>query len=126
MSFTEAVQSGLTNYVTFNGRSSRSAYWWFWLFTFVAVIAAEIVSAIIKSPVIYLIVALALLLPSLAVAIRRLHDTGRTGWWLLIGLIPIIGTITLIVFYVQDSDGPNQYGDRPDDTTDAGLSPIAG
>jgi hypothetical protein len=56
------------------------------------------------------LVSLALLLPSLAVAVRRLHDAGRTGWWLLLGLIPIIGWIVLLVFYVQDSQGPNAYG----------------
>ena len=59
------------------------------------------------------IIGLAIVLPSLAVAVRRLHDTSRSGWWLLIGLIPVIGTIILIVFWVQDSHGDNQYGPSP-------------
>ena len=62
-------------------------------------------------PVLYTLV---ILLPSLAVAIRRLHDTGRSGWWILIALIPLVGTIVLIVFYVQDGDaGDNAYGTNP-------------
>ena len=59
------------------------------------------------------LVSLALLLPSLAVAVRRLHDTGRSGWWILLGLIPIIGWIVLIIFFVQDSQPDNQYGSNP-------------
>jgi uncharacterized membrane protein YhaH (DUF805 family) len=68
------------------------------------------------------IVGLALLLPSIAVAIRRLHDTSRTGWWILIGLIPIVGWIILIVFYVQDSHPDNKYGPSPK----AGVAPSVG
>jgi uncharacterized membrane protein YhaH (DUF805 family) len=68
------------------------------------------------------IVGLGLLLPSIAVAIRRLHDTSRTGWWILIGLIPIVGWIILIVFYVQDSHPDNEYGPSPK----AGVAPQAG
>ncbi|MEP6651532.1 MAG: DUF805 domain-containing protein [Lapillicoccus sp.] len=59
------------------------------------------------------IVGVALFLPSLAVSVRRLHDTSRSGWWILLGLIPIVGAIILIVFYVQDSHGDNQYGPSP-------------
>ena len=63
--------------------------------------------------VIQSIASLALLLPSLAVAIRRLHDTSRSGWWILLGLIPIVGWIILIVFYCQDSHGDNEHGPSP-------------
>ena len=63
----------------------------------------------------YFIYALALLIPSLAIAVRRLHDTGKSGWMILLGLIPFIGFIILIVFYVQPSDGPNEYGAGPED-----------
>jgi uncharacterized membrane protein YhaH (DUF805 family) len=70
------------------------------------------------------VVGLALLLPSLAVAVRRLHDSGRTGWWLLIGLIPVIGTIVLIIFYVQDSQGDNKYGPSPKGVSAGGAPPV--
>ena len=111
MSFSEAVKSGFDHYVKFDGRADRPAFWWWFLFTILAAIAAEIVDAIIGTHFIYLIVALALILPNLSVAIRRLHDTDRTGWWILIGLIPIVGFIVLLIFYLQDGDdGPNKYG----------------
>lgn len=114
MTFAEAVKSGLTNYAVFSGRSRRSAYWWFALFNLVVSVIAGIIDAAIGTPILGLIVGLALLLPSLAVGARRLHDTGRTAWWLLIGLIPLIGAIVLIVFFCQDSQpGPNQYGASP-------------
>lgn len=114
MSFTEAIQSGFDHYTTFNGRASRSAYWWWTLFAILASIVANIIDAAIGAPILSLIVGLGLLLPGLSVAIRRLHDTNRSGWWILIGLIPIIGWIVLIVFYVQESDpGENQYGPPP-------------
>ena len=63
----------------------------------------------------YLGYALAALLPSIAIAIRRLHDTGKSGWMILVGLIPLVGPIILIVFYVQASDGPNEYGTGSED-----------
>lgn len=111
MSFTEAVQSGFDHYVKFDGRASRPAYWWWFLFAILVSIAANIVGAIIGTSVIVFLVALAMFLPGLSVAIRRLHDTNRTGWWLLILLIPIIGFIVLLIFFLQQSDpGENDYG----------------
>ncbi len=98
MTFAESVSTCLSKYVDFNGVASRSEFWWFFLFQIVVVVVISLVSELIAD-----IAALALFLPSLAVAVRRLHDTGRSGWWLLIGLIPIIGTIVLIVFWVQES-----------------------
>ena len=66
------------------------------------------------------IVGLALLLPNLSVSIQRLHDTGRTGWWILIGLVPLIGLIVLLIFYLQPSDpGENQYGPPMDSVAPA-------
>ena len=120
MSFQEAISDGFSKYVDFNGRSSRSAYWYWALFAIILLIAVEIVSAVIKFPLLYIAVALGLFLPNLAVGVRRLHDTGRSGWWLLISFVPLIGFIVLIVFYTQESDGPNQYGEGPD-----GATPIA-
>jgi uncharacterized membrane protein YhaH (DUF805 family) len=114
MTFSEAVSSGFDHYVKFDGRASRPAFWWWTLFAFLVGIAANIIDAVIGSPIISSLVGLALLLPGLSVSIRRLHDTNRTGWWVLISLIPLIGLIVLIVFWVQESDaGENQYGPPP-------------
>jgi uncharacterized membrane protein YhaH (DUF805 family) len=113
--FTDAIQDGFRKYVGFSGRSSRAAYWWWFLFQIIVLIVAYAISAAIGSLIIYYLAALALFLPSLAVGVRRLHDTGKTGWWILIGIIPFIGAIVLLVFYLQPSDpGPNQYGQAPD------------
>lgn len=114
MSFTEAVKAGFDNYANFNGRASRPEYWWWFLFAILVSIAANIIDAILGTGVLSILAGLALFLPGLAVGVRRLHDTNRSGWWLLIGLIPLIGLIVLIVFFVQDSDqGENQYGPSP-------------
>jgi uncharacterized membrane protein YhaH (DUF805 family) len=120
MSFAEAVKTCLSKYATFAGRARRSEYWWFVLFNVIVSIVAAIIDGAAgtdlensSTGVVGGIVALALILPSLAVTARRLHDTGRSGWWILIGIIPLIGAIILIVFACQDSDGVNQYGPNP-------------
>jgi uncharacterized membrane protein YhaH (DUF805 family) len=115
MTFSEAIKSGFDHYVKFDGRASRPAYWWWFLFTILVAVAASIIDAAIGSfGVISGIAGLALLLPGLSVAIRRLHDTDHSGWWVLIGLIPIIGFIVLLVFYLRQSDpGENRYGPPP-------------
>lgn len=98
MTFQESIQVCFNKYVDFSGRASRSEYWWFALFVFLGSLVLGMVSTWLN--VIFL---LATLLPQLAAASRRLHDTGRSGWWQLIGLIPIIGFIVLIVFLAQES-----------------------
>jgi uncharacterized membrane protein YhaH (DUF805 family) len=115
VTFGEAVRSGFDHYVKFDGRASRPAFWWWFLFGILVGIGASIIDAIIGSfGVVSGLAALALLLPNLSVAIRRLHDTGHTGWWVLISLIPIIGFIVLLIFYLRESDpGENQYGPPP-------------
>lgn len=119
MSFQDAVRTCLQKYVTFSGRARRSELWFFVLFNVLVSIVASIIDAIIGtrysngSGLIQSLAGLALLLPNLAVGARRLHDTGRSAWWLLIALVPIVGAIILIVFYVQDSQGDNQYGPSP-------------
>ena len=111
MGFSEAVRYGFQNYATFEGRASRAAFWWWTLFSILATIAANIVDAIIGIPIFSIVVALGLLLPNLSISVRRLHDIDKTGWWILIGLIPLIGFIVLIIFYVQKGDpGENSYG----------------
>jgi uncharacterized membrane protein YhaH (DUF805 family) len=117
VTFAEAVRSGFDHYAKFDGRASRPAFWWWFLFGLLVGIGASIIDAIIGSfGVVSGLAALALLLPNLSVAIRRLHDTDHTGWWVLIGLIPIIGFIVLLIFYLRQSDpGENQYGPPPAD-----------
>ena len=123
MSFSQAVSSVLLNkYATFSGRARRSEYWWWYLFdTNVYVIGAILDRAIgltysdlsIGGGWIATIAFIVFFIPNLAVAVRRLHDTGRTGWWLLIGLVPVIGFFVLLYFFVLDSENDNQYGPDP-------------
>jgi uncharacterized membrane protein YhaH (DUF805 family) len=98
MTFQDSIKVCFNKYVDFSGRAGRSEYWWFVLF----VVAGCVVLSFI-SYWLYILFALATLLPQLAAASRRLHDTGRSGWWQLIGLIPLIGFIVLIVFLAQES-----------------------
>lgn len=103
--------AALRNYAGFSGRARRTEYWMFVLFNAMAVVALAIVGAVVGTSLLVLLYELAVLLPSLAVSVRRLHDTGRSGWWLLIGLIPLVGTIILIVFTVSAStQGATRYG----------------
>ena len=103
-------------YAEFSGRARRSEYWYFALFNFLIAFAIGIVDGILGTdPVIGFLYFLAVLIPSAAVAVRRLHDTSRSGWWLLIGLIPVIGAIVLLVFMVEDSHAANEYGPNPKD-----------
>ena len=121
MSFQDAVRVCLTQkYVDFSGRARRSEYWYFVLFGIIVSVVAGIIDGILGTRntlgnygLVGGIASLALLLPNLGVGVRRLHDTGRSGWWLLIGLIPLVGWIVLIVFFVQDSQADNQYGPNP-------------
>jgi uncharacterized membrane protein YhaH (DUF805 family) len=119
VSFQDAVKTCFSKYVDFNGRARRSEFWWWVLFTFVLGIVASIVDAILGtrnssgSGLFQGIANLAVLLPSLAVGARRLHDTGRSAWWLLLWLLCIIGWIILIVWFCQDSHGDNKYGPSP-------------
>lgn len=118
MSFADAVRSCLSQYVGFSGRARRSEFWYFALFYVLVSIVAGILDGVLSTQagsfgIIGWVVNLALLLPYLAVSIRRLHDTSRSGWWWLLGLIPLVGTIILIVWYCQDSHPDNQYGPNP-------------
>jgi uncharacterized membrane protein YhaH (DUF805 family) len=112
MSFADAVRTCLSKYVDFQGRAMRSEYWWFVLFTIIVEIVTTVIDkGVLGYPVLYTIAALGLILPSLAVAVRRLHDTDRSGWWLLISLIPLIGAILLIVWFcTKGSVSQNRFG----------------
>jgi uncharacterized membrane protein YhaH (DUF805 family) len=99
----------LKNYTGFAGRARRKEFWWFALISFI--IAVVLMAILRPLPYIYL---LAVLLPSLAVTVRRLHDTGRTAWWLLWYLLPFIGSIVLIVVAATDGNaGANNFGPDP-------------
>ncbi|MDF2613808.1 MAG: aminopeptidase [Clostridia bacterium] len=113
--------SVLKKYAVFNGRSRRKEYWMFVLFNFIFSIAAIIIDNLLGFSVaglpygfIYLIYMLAVLLPGLAASVRRLHDTGKSGWWVLISLVPFIGGIWLLVLLcIEGNSGTNQYGEDP-------------
>jgi uncharacterized membrane protein YhaH (DUF805 family) len=113
VSFQEAVTAALTKYVDLSGRARRSEYWYFVLFNVIVTVLALVLDRVIGFPIFQLVVGLGLLLPGLGVAVRRLHDTGRSGWWLLLGLIPLVGSIILIVWMASDSQPDNQYGPSP-------------
>ncbi len=125
--------AAVKKYAVFSGRARRKEYWYYVLFNFIIAFVwgmfAGVVGAMAGWSQTTLeefanVPTLALLLPSLAVAVRRLHDTGRSGWWLLLAFVPIIGAIILIVWYCQDSEpGTNQYGPNPK-TEIEGTSPI--
>ena len=112
-SFIDWFKKGLRNYVNFSGRARRKEYWYFILVQICLVIIAMVLDTIIFDSGIglfYLIAALGLFLPSIAVTIRRLHDTSRSGWWFLISLVPLLG-ILLIVFLASDTKPEiNQWG----------------
>ena len=121
MDFKQAVLTCLRDkYVDFKGRAGKAEFWWFFLAQIIVLVVAGMISDIL-----YVIVALALLLPGLAVGARRLHDTGRSGWWLLLGLIPLIGFIVLVVFWVGNSTPANEWGEGPSGPAAAALPPGA-
>lgn len=127
----------LKNYAVFSGRARRKEYWMFLLFQLIFAMAAMTIDNIIGTTIkvgeqslpygyIYLIYALALFIPGLAVAVRRLHDLGKSGWFLLIALIPIIGAIWLLVLFITDSQpGENEYGPNPKEETFLEESPTS-
>ncbi|PFM78995.1 hypothetical protein COJ46_15830 [Bacillus sp. AFS077874] len=105
----------LKNYAVFSGRARRTEYWMFFLFNAIITIILSILQSIADiDNLLTGIYGLLTILPSLAVGARRLHDSGRSGWWLLIGIIPVIGTIILLIFFCTDSEeGDNRFGANP-------------
>ena len=105
----------LKKYAVFSGRARRKEYWMFLLFNLLIAVTLGVIEGVLGSPgVLGLLYTLAVLIPGLAVTIRRLHDTDRTGWWLLIGLVPLIGTIVILVFMIIEGDASdNEYGPDP-------------
>ncbi|AXY02541.1 DUF805 domain-containing protein [Vibrio alfacsensis] len=111
----------ILNYTVFSGRARRLEYWYFTLVNVLVNLVMAIIDRLIGLVVhienfgfFGMIYALFIMIPSIAVTVRRLHDSGRTGWWALIALVPIIGIVVLLYFLVQDSEeGSNQYGANP-------------
>jgi uncharacterized membrane protein YhaH (DUF805 family) len=118
VSFIEAIQSGFRNYVNFNGRASRSEFWYWVLFALLIGIAASIIDSIVAPNSVYgplsSILALAFFLPGLAVSVRRLHDLDRSGWFVLLHFIPLIGSIILLIWFcMRGTLGSNRFGPDP-------------
>jgi uncharacterized membrane protein YhaH (DUF805 family) len=101
----KAIKTCFKKYADFSGRATKSEFWWFSLFQLIALLIAGAISDIF-----YGVVALGLLLPGLAVGARRLHDIGKTGWLLLLWLVPLIGWVPLLYWSVQPSGPANEYG----------------
>lgn len=109
MTFMESIQTCFHKYSDFNGRASRAEFWWWVLFCFVVGCVCGLIADWLGS-----IASLALLVPNLAVSWRRLHDIGRAGGWFFIGLIPVVGTIIMIIWYVKPGEPqPNRFGPVP-------------
>lgn len=109
MDFKTAVITCLTKYVDFTGRASKAEFWWFFLFQIVVSVVLSMVLSLIGT-----ISALALLLPGLGAGVRRLHDIGKSGWWILVGLIPIVGWLIAIYWAIQPSQpDSNNWGAPP-------------
>ncbi len=124
MTMIDAVKTVLGKYATFSGRAARPEFWWYTLFLLVLVAVLNIIDGAIIAPMlgfepfqaeagepISTLVALALVIPTIAVSVRRLHDTDRSGWWYLIGIVPIIGTLLLLWWYTRPgTEGQNRFG----------------
>jgi uncharacterized membrane protein YhaH (DUF805 family) len=114
MGFGEAVGTCFRKYVVFSGRARRPEYWYWYLFVVLVTTLAAIVDLAIfgpKAELISTLTGLGLLLPSLAITVRRLHDIDRSGWWIYITLLPVVGAIILIVFHcLRSTPGPNRFG----------------
>ena len=119
MGFFEAISSCFKNFATFSGRARRAEYWWWTLFASLVALAPQIVNVgIIRMDGsvnwFSLIALLIILFPGVAVSVRRLHDTGRSGWWLLINLVPLIGYFIFLYWMIKRGDqGSNQFGPDP-------------
>lgn len=104
----------LKKYAVFSGRARRKEYWMYTLFVSIFYVVFLGIGLAVKQPLIGVLFYLAILVPSLAVSVRRLHDTGRSGGWIFIGLVPLVGAIVMLVFLCSDSEsGANKFGPNP-------------
>ena len=121
--FQGAVRDAIANLTEFRGRASRSSYWWFYLAQILIVLPVYVIFLIASAAsdalgallgLVLIVAYIVLLLANIAVGIRRLHDTNRSAWWLLIGLIPCGGFVLLVFFLLEGTQGPNDFNIRPD------------
>ena len=117
MGFQEAVSTCFSKYVSFQGRAPRSEYWFFALFIVIVVIVLVAVSGLLGGAIgtilsiVLALFMLAIILPSLAVTVRRLHDTDHSGWWYFIQLVPVVGGLWfLYLMVISGTQGPNRFG----------------
>lgn len=108
MTFVESIQTCFAKYADFNGRATRSEYWFFFLFQVIGTIVTMMID-----PVVMAIFALALLVPGIAVTIRRLHDTDRSGWFYLLSFVPLLGLVVLVFMCLEGTPGPNRFDAAP-------------
>ena len=116
MGFVDATKSFFARYTDFSGRSSRSEYWWAFLAIMIGYLIFGLLSGLLGETVGSIIIGIALLailLPSIAIAIRRLHDTDRSGWWYLLSLVPLVSLVLLFFYCQKGTDGPNRFGPDP-------------
>ena len=118
MTFSEAIKTCLVDkYATFSGRATRSEYWYVVLFGYLLALLIVLLGMMVDSPELIIglssVLSLILLVPGLAVCIRRLHDTGRSGWWYLLVLIPYIGAFALLIIFCLKSSEDNKYCPKP-------------
>jgi uncharacterized membrane protein YhaH (DUF805 family) len=123
MGFDDAIKLGFANYVNFSDRACRSEYWCWVLFVIIGQLASGVIDSwIVGAYILEGIFFLATILPTLSVGVRRLHDLDRSGWWVLLDLIPLVGWIILLIWFcMKGTDGPNRFG--ADRLVDLGLSP---
>lgn len=112
VSFPEAIKRGFNNYFVFRGRATRAEFWWWWLFSFAVQIVGSIVDAVTGLPgILGTLLGLALVIPSLSVTVRRLHDINKSGWWLLLWFVPLaIAIIITLVSWIADLHDWAFYG----------------
>ncbi|HEY3917094.1 MAG TPA: DUF805 domain-containing protein [Stellaceae bacterium] len=109
MNFFDAIKTCFTKYADFTGRAARPEYWWFFLFCIIVQLCLRVLWMPLE-----IVFGIAILLPALAVGARRLHDTDRSGWWLLIDFVPVVGWIVLLVWFCQKSEPvANRFGPPP-------------
>jgi len=112
--FLDVIQN---KYAQFDGRATRSEYWYFTLFSTIAYIIGMVIDGLLSGltggmPIIGLLLLLGLIVPTIAVGVRRLHDIGKSGWWYLLAIVPLV-SLVLLVFFVMDSKDDNEYGENP-------------
>lgn len=114
MDFVTAVKTCFHKFAAFQGRATRSEFWFFQLFLVLASLVLTTIDMVVGTGVLSLIFSLVTLIPAIAVAVRRLHDTDRAGWWYLLLLVPVVGVIVLIIWFCgAGTGGDNRFGDDP-------------